>query len=105
MGCAGALLLLHMCDTYMATRDEHDALPFAPDPIDLKSLVSNLDDIGDLVLYGKHPDELRFRVLLRGLNINMLAAATKTQPPKSDTLYGYEFLDIVNKPGRGAWMK
>jgi hypothetical protein len=98
-------LLLHMCHTHMAIRDEHDPIPFAADTIDLKSLIGTLDQKGDLVLYGAQPDELRFRTLLRGLNVNMLTAATKTHPARGDTLYGYEFLDMVNGPGRGAWMK
>jgi hypothetical protein len=98
-------LLLHMCHTHMAIRKEHDAIPSVSDKIDPKSLVDTLDGKGDLVLYGVEPDELRFRTLLRGLNVNLLTAALKTQTPKKDTLYGFDFIDMVERPGKGAWMR
>lgn len=98
-------LLLHMCHVHMAMYGEHDAIPFASASIDPNSLVSTLDGKGDLVLYGVPPDELRFRILLRGLSVNLLTAAQKTQASKNGTLYGYDFVDIVNNPGKGAWMR
>jgi hypothetical protein len=89
----------------MAIHNEHDAIPSVSDDIDPKALVDTLDGKGDLVLYGVEPHELRFRILLRGLNVNLINAALRTKMSKNDTLYGFDFIDVVKSPGKGAWMR
>ena len=43
---------------------------------------------------------------MTGLNVNMISVAQHTtEEPSRSSLYGYEFFDIVNSPGSGAWMR
>jgi hypothetical protein len=98
-------LLLHMCHAYMTFHEEQDPIPIIPGSVDTEPIVTALDTMGGLALFGCPPHELQLHTLLHGLNYNMCLATEKTELSKGRTLNGFEFRDIFASPDKGASMK
>ncbi|KAF2179740.1 hypothetical protein K469DRAFT_798170 [Zopfia rhizophila CBS 207.26] len=82
-----------------------DPIPFAEPHDNGKLLVEVFQGHGDAVICGCDNDALRLRSLLLGFNINLLATVNLTERCTSKHLYGFEFMDVVLEPGKGAVMK
>jgi hypothetical protein len=98
-------LLLYMCHRHVIDRGDKNRVPNVPGHTNPADLWPLLDGQGELVVYGESPSELRLRTLMTGLNANLLSTAQNTEEAGRASLYGYEFFDIVNSPGSGAWMR
>lgn len=105
-------LLLHMAHASVREHTpEHlldtliDPIPFCDPHYDGSSVVEALDGQGDVVVWGEGQDSFRLRTLLLGLNINLLKAMEITEASSGNSLFGFEFMDIVTEPGRGAEMR
>ncbi|OCL05268.1 hypothetical protein AOQ84DRAFT_299284 [Glonium stellatum] len=105
-------LLLHMAHASVREHTpEHlldtliDPIPFCDPHYDASSVVEALDGHGDVVVWGQGQDSLRLRTLLLGLNINLLKAMEITEASSGNSLFGFEFMDIVTEPGRGTEMR
>ncbi|KAF2191891.1 hypothetical protein K469DRAFT_455738, partial [Zopfia rhizophila CBS 207.26] len=105
-------LLLHMAHSSVREHtpahlldDLKDPVPFCEPHYDGFAVVSTLEGHGDVTVWGEGRDSFTLRSLLLGLNINLLKAIEITEPSSGNNLYGFEFMDIVTEPGRGAEMR
>lgn len=103
-------LMLHMAHAWVKKNGlqqstSSDPIPFADPHRDGIAVISALERHGDIAVCGHGSDSFRLRSLFLGLNINLLATVSLTERSKRNNLYGFEFLDIVSEPGRGAFMK
>lgn len=103
-------LILHMAhawviDNGIAQDTSSDPIPFADPHDDGIAVRQALECHGDTAVCGHGNDLFRLRSLLLGLSINLLATVNLTERSRHNSLYGFEFMDIVSEPGRGAFMK
>lgn len=100
-------LLLFMCHWHIVKIAKEQINPklFVSDSPGQRKILQVLDPLGDLVLYGSGSDSLQLRTLITGLNMNLDSIIEKTQSANGTSLYGFEFLDIVEAPAKGAWMR
>jgi hypothetical protein len=62
-----------MCYVHMEIRGEAHNIPFVANHINAETVLTALDDQGDLALYGTGDDTFRLRTLLHGLHVNLLS--------------------------------
>ncbi|KAH7007085.1 hypothetical protein EDB80DRAFT_718195 [Ilyonectria destructans] len=100
-------LLMHMSQAYALAcpGSPQNRVPFVDSHSDAAELIQVLEPLGDTPVLGAETDGLRFRQLILGLNTNLLTTVAATQKSARKTLYGFEFMDVVNSPGRGTCMK
>jgi hypothetical protein len=98
-------LLLYMCQRHVVDRGEASGVPTVPGHTNPGAILPFLDGQGERIVYGGKVDGLRLRTLMMGLNMNMMSMAEKTESPSGSWLHGFEFLDIIDSPGNGAWMR
>lgn len=108
-------LLLHMAHAYVLNSvDGHaDEVPLVDAHADATELIAVLEPLGERPILGHSngttstaPDHvLLLRQLLLGLRTNLLSTTELTKPSTPRTLHGFEFMDVVTAPDRGACMK
>lgn len=100
-------LLMHMSQAYALAcpGSPQNRVPFVDSHSDAAELIQILEPLGDTPVLGAETDGLRFRQLILGLNANLLTTVAATQKSAHKRLYGFEFMDVVNSPGRGTCMK
>lgn len=103
-------LLLHMCHAWVSWIDEdcapvQDRIPFVLPHHSGATVAAALRNWGDVVVWGKGPEQLTLRTLLLGLNINLLNSVGANETSTGGNVYGFEFKDIVLEPGIGGFMK
>lgn len=103
-------LILHMARAWVIENGipestPSDPIPFADPHDDGIAVIKALECHGDIAVCGHGFDSFRLLSLLLGLNINLLASVSLSERSKRKALYGFEFMDIVSEPGRGAFMK
>jgi hypothetical protein len=101
-------LLLHMAHSYgLRCSENEDRIPYVDCYNDISQVVQTLQKLGDNIIHGESGDQnsFIFRQLMLGLNINLLSTNSKLKQSEGTSLYGFEFLDVVDTPGRGSCMK
>lgn len=103
-------LILHMAHAWVIEKGIAQSTPSYPIPFadpheDGVALIQALERHGDTAICGYGSDSFRLRSLFLGLNINLLATVSLTERSKRKSLYGFEFMEVVSEPGRGAFMK
>lgn len=122
-------LLLHMAHAYVLNCVDGpvDNVPLVNGHADATELIAVLEPRGERPVFGhstppntntttpsgneplsaqQQADRpLLLRQLLLGLRTNLFATTEATKPSASRTIHGFEFMDIVNAPDRGACMK
>ncbi|OAL51264.1 hypothetical protein IQ07DRAFT_416851 [Pyrenochaeta sp. DS3sAY3a] len=100
-------LLLHMSHAYAAgcIGLPDDPIPFVKPHADATELVDILASAGDICIFSEQTTRFLFRELLLALSINLLKTAEALRESSSKKLYGFEFMDVVNAPGKGTCMK
>jgi hypothetical protein len=99
-------VLLHMCHIWARRHNlRNHRIPFVEPHTDSHTLVNALEDCGENIVCGSGNEKTTLRTLLLGLSINMLRSMQVVAPSGNRELYGFEFLDIVDEPGRGGFMK
>jgi len=105
-------LLIHMAHTWFRNNNpaqdgiaDDDPIPFAEPHYDGAALVCAFEGQGDIIVCGVGNDTFTLRNLLLGFNINLLKTTTLTEESTGQYLHGFEFMDIISEPGKGAVMK
>ena len=110
-------LLLHMAHAYVLNSVDApaDKVPFVDGHADAAELISVLEPLGEGHIFGRTngtptpaaPDDhgLLFHQLLLGLRTNLLSTTEATKPSTHRALHGFEFMDVVSAPDRGACMR
>lgn len=108
-------LLLHMAHAYVLNSVDAPAnnVPLVDGHADAAELIAVLEPLGEQPVLGHAngttpaaPEHaLLFRQLLLGLRTNLLSTTEATKPSTLRTLHGFEFMDVVLAPDRGACMK
>ncbi|GFG18503.1 hypothetical protein IFM61392_10584 [Aspergillus lentulus] len=99
-------LLLHMGQAYASYRDYPSGqVPLVEPHSVAADLVTPLESLGGNRVSGYGEDVIQFRQLMLWLNTNLLEIPGLTKKSGGRKLYGFEFMDIIAKPGRGSCMK
>lgn len=99
-------LLLHMSQAYASYRGcPRDQVPLVEPHSDAIDLVRCLERLGGTLVSGYGEDVIQFRQLMLWLNTNLLEIPGLIKQSGGRKLYGFEFMDIIAQPGRGACMK
>ncbi|MCJ1468387.1 hypothetical protein MMC07_007015 [Pseudocyphellaria aurata] len=103
-------LMLHMAHAWVVKNGLQqstfsDPIPFADPHCDGIAVMEALEAHGDIAVCGHDNDSFTLRSLFLGLSINLLATVSLTERSRHNNLYGFEFMDIISEPGRGAFMK
>lgn len=103
-------LILHMAHAWVIENGLpqstlSDPIPFADPHEDGIAVIQALERHGDIAVCGHGDDSFKLRSLFLGLNINLLETVSLVERSKGKYLYGFEFMDVVSQPGRGAFMK
>ena len=100
-------LILHMSPAYALRYVDvlNRRVPYVNAHTDAVEIVKELESLGDIRIHGEQRDGFLFRELMLGLNINLLSTVKSVQKSSGKSLYGFEFMDVVTTPGRGACMK
>lgn len=100
-------LLLHMNHAYAAGCIGllDDPIPFVKPHADATELVDILASAGDVCIFSTQTTSFVFRELMLALSINLLKTAEALRESSTKKLYGFEFMDVVNAPGKGTCMK
>jgi hypothetical protein len=94
-------LILHMCQAY-ATADRVPLVKAYQEAVDL---ISGLSRLGRTVITADEGGDFLLRHLMHRISTDLMQARHLTKPSKRKELYGFEFMDMVNQPDRGACMK
>jgi len=99
-------LLLHMAQTYIFSIPgiSDETLPFVEPYSDAYEIVDAVFSMGGMN-YGDTDQPFLIRNLIVGLNLNLLATTRNIRKSGGNILNGFEFLDVIHEPDRGACMK
>ncbi|KAK4103337.1 hypothetical protein N658DRAFT_309417 [Parathielavia hyrcaniae] len=111
--------LLHMAHAFVLDSPDAppDNVPSVDGHADAAELIPLLEHLGEQPVYGNMqanmngraagaPDHnLLFRQLLLGLRTNLLSTIEATKLSAHNTLHGFEFMDVVTAPDRGACIR
>ena len=99
-------LLYHMAQAYILHEAEisDDETLFVDPYSDANEIVETLFEIGG-TNYGNDDQPFLFRNLMIGFNINLITATRNLRKSSRNKLHGFEFMDIIRQPDRGACMK
>jgi hypothetical protein len=98
-------LILHLAHAWVTEHGSSDPIPFAEPHHDGSVVAEALENKGDIVVRRQGNDSFKLHSLLLGFSINLLESVNRRAKSKGKSLYGFEFMDIVTEPGRGAFMK
>ncbi|CAI7661292.1 unnamed protein product [Penicillium pancosmium] len=103
-------LLLHMSQAYASNCGSNPThgVPYVGPHSDTAALVSFLLPSRETSVFNESlnvSDRLSLYQLMLGLNTNLLSTVRTVKPSSSRKLYGFEYRDVIDEPGRGSCMK
>jgi hypothetical protein len=100
-------LLLHMSHVYAVRHvgASENRIPFVEPHADACEILRSLELSGEIGVFGASSTQYLFRELLLALSINLLKTAEAVRESSSRRLYGFEFMDVVDVPGKGTCMR